>query len=744
MKSRLLICALFLCFILSHCRAESAILLEQDSSGLEAEPAFYAAAGVGSRVYLCDADSHQYFIYDLEDGTLRTQSSITILEQNAEGTAALYDTPLALTQSDGALYSVELRVQVLEEGMQFTGANLYRLEGDDLARTPVCALDFSDIYVNDVEFSDCPPCKSLLLAGGCLCLLFDSPAAQADWLQDEASTDQALLIFDCATGARRRMELSGAFELVCSYEDQIIVARAAPESGDAILSGYAPDSGKFRDYLRLSGEGDARPEHIFYDARAGELFYCVGNHLWGIRRAEPERAAIVSNLPSVRISALLPLGDGQIAAYSPELLCSVHPDWASEGALRTLTLSGPVNAEGFRLSHPDVQIDDITEWGSKKITEGILTRASLPDVLILNPSDDMSYRTLRNRGYLLPIQDKALLAFADTLHGDLRRAASNADGALCAIPIGLIPQRMLAIDEELRAEIGMERPPQSWPEMLSLLENWPGWITNGTPVFPFDRGGAPLRQQLLSAMLRDYDLYRWDQEEDPGYDTPELRALLAQLERINFDVLDPGETEDARALFQTGFFAFVKGYHPSERRGLPLAISEGEAARLPVGVLFAAVNPYSQNQELALEFLRYQAANLDPYVRIEILPGESGPLRADGYEEAIATSELEVESLRARLDAAGSEDRPELQRALEEAERELADTRENSWGASPEGIAAFRAIAQDYGILYSDALNTEDMNVMDQIYERFFNGETDSETFIQEMDRRIRMRALED
>ena len=57
-----------------------------------------------------------------------------------------------------------------------------------------------DIYVNGTETSDCPPCKSLPLAEGRLYLLFDSPAAQAEWFQDEAGTVQALLIFDCATG----------------------------------------------------------------------------------------------------------------------------------------------------------------------------------------------------------------------------------------------------------------------------------------------------------------------------------------------------------------------------------------------------------------------------------------------------------------------------------------------------------------------------------------------------------------
>lgn len=734
------ICALLLSLLLPLCRAESEILLAR-GAGLDFAPAFYAAAATGSRVYLCDAETHQYCVYDAATGGLRVQSSIAILNKDAQGEAALYDSPLALVQSNGELYSVELRVQVLEEAIAFTDANLYRLDPDDLSRTPVCSLDLSDVYQNDGEFSDCPPCKSALLADGQLYLLFDAPNGNEAWFIDDSQAAQRLLRFDCATGARESLDLKGALELVCPYEDRIIVARVASEDGDVLLSGYSHGSETPRDYLHLDGEGGAHAEHFLYDAQMGALYYSIGNHLWGVRREDAGRSALISSLPTTRALGLLALDDGRIAAYGAEQLSAAKADWSAGGALKTLTLSGAVDAEGFRLEHPEIQINDATSWGSEKILQGVLTQSSLPDVLILNPAENMAYQTLLNRGYLLPIQDESLIAFADALHPDLKRAACDASGTLCAIPIALIPQRMLAVNEPVRSALGLEHLPASWPEMLSLLENWPDDAVDGEAVAPFAHGGDDLRQRLLIALMQDYNLYRQSQAEDPGYDTATLRALLTQMERIDFAAFDA--EEGAPHLFQTGFYAFVKGYHPEEIRGLPLSIRAGAPARLPVSVNFAAINPHSENPALALEFLKYLAENLGPYEKIGMLPSENAPLRLEDYDERLAACGQEVEALRARLNAAEPADRPELQRLLEVAEAEQARVAEGSWGASPAGVADFRRIAQNYGVLRSDALNSEDAAAMDQIFERFLLREIDGETFIREMDRRIGMRALE-
>ena len=138
----------------------------------------------------------------------------------------------------------------------------------------------------------------------------------------------------------------------------------------------------------------------------------------------------------------------------------------------TTLLSFSGSAEPIRLvvSGNDVPVEILEEYArelgnisivlnEKDNTEELVTEALThkdnTDLYFLSTNIDPVYIQLRDKGYLMPLEDETLMRYADALEPDLQKIVI-AGGQLRAIPYDALVQRTFEVDRALWAEIGQK------------------------------------------------------------------------------------------------------------------------------------------------------------------------------------------------------------------------------------------------------------------------------------------------
>ena len=311
-------------------------------------------------------------------------------------------------------------------------------------------------------------------------------------------------------------------------------------------------------------------------------------------------------------------------------------------------------------------------------------------------------------------------------------------------------QSVFGVDEALWTELGLGDLPETWADLFAFLRRWPEIQAAHPDLRLLMESGSNegFRGWVLDRMIEDYEFYRTHLDEPAGYDTEVFRSLLAEFESIDFDALFANEgTASSR-----GMLTFY--YEPTAQKNglfsgfgspIPLRVVEGAPVYAPMTVYFIAINPYSQNIDAAKALVDFAAQNLDPLVRIELMPGENAPVRVDGYEESLAQYEAAAAAAQSALDACEDPaERVLLEQSLAEAQAALEDYREDDgWLASEESIAGYRAVAEHILINYRDALYSAEAGILADAKQRYLDGGLPADQLIAELERRYVMRERE-
>ena len=504
---------------------------------------------------------------------------------------------------------------------------------------------------------------------------------------------------------------------------------------------------------------------LFYDAPSGALYF----YSEGALHSAPDM-----RLDAIETLSPLPLGT-QIAALpsvteSHYILADQRQVWqaplrAVAQEARKLVVEDRFDAPSdrafyaFQAAHPGVVVERANDDAT-----------ALSDMLNQSPETDVylvkligpEYLPLFERGYMASLAPSETLAAHIAAMYPAMQEWLVREGEPVGMPLACDSMSLFGLNPEAFAQIGLtpQEYPQTWPELYALLERLPGLLADAAGEITLFDGFTRaefLRERLFLFMVESYLIQQRANGAPLRLDTPQFREMLSAYEAVDWDALQPFLAPAASstlvlpqvsALFQLWHdIGVTEGDYDAHFVPHPLGNAAGDAPVISMQMSIAFVNPYSQEPELAMEYIEALAAELDEAFWIMTQPEQNTPvlnrtfeLDMQRYDEAIASY---TEQLERQSDAQRA---AELEARLAEAQREKAEYEQTrKYSISPQSIAAYRESAQRMQFAPHTALTGNDPagQAQSEIVQQYVQGLLSGEAFIATMDERFAMMELE-
>ena len=514
----------------------------------------------------------------------------------------------------------------------------------------------------------------------------------------------------------------------------------------------------------LSTAGWSYPCSMAYDADDNTLYYVLNGELCrlaGMDFSAPE-AISAANVESWGDSPAIVTDDNYYICsdYQTVIIRNTDPSQRSEQSITVYTDYCNVMDQAyydFTAANPDVEVVLATSY--EDITQAMLNQSTAVDVYTVSVNTQ-DYSALLKRGYMAELDGSDIITgFVGEVYPELSKVLAG-DSGVVAVPVEMWANCMsynpVAFDALGLTEADV---PASWPEFLALLQRLPELMGENSAFSVVDPyyTQADLRNTLFYEIIEDYMLYLQQDGVEFAFNTDILRSVLAELEKVDFAALGlPEEYEDYDSyeyneetiLFSTNSSISCEIYNYSQQysRPMPLAMEQGGRPVVSANLTVAFVNPYSENRELAIEYLEYAVANIEPVYRVNMCPGSNEPVENSYYQEALESYDESIANIEDELAKAEDDDtREQWQQQLDEMTK-WRDEYEQSyrWSASAESIELYRKYA-DYltpiqYIGFDEKASEEFYSLMSQ----YIDGSIDLDTFLTNVDKKIRMMVLED
>ena len=415
----------------------------------------------------------------------------------------------------------------------------------------------------------------------------------------------------------------------------------------------------------------------------------------------------------------------------------------------------------FGNTHGDVAVVlDQTYTESSKIIEAMMGRDSSVDIYMLSVSGE-AYDALYNRGFLVELKDEEIVSAVKNMYPAIQDALTR-DGEVVAVPLSVYAW-MPGLDYEGFEKIGIAREdvPDNWSDLLDLLPELPGLLPEDESVRIFedyvtqDMAGM----QLVSAIMESWRIHQTATGQDPSYDDPVLIGLFEKALALDFEAmgLPEGQDEDevmyrsygysdgdrSYRLIETGVGCTIGNFYSYCEPAL-LGMVPGETGEIPLELSVAFVNPFSKNVELAEEFLAELMRNMDNSTAYNLSDALNEPIMSSYTQESIDTYQEMLTEAQGRLEAAEPVDKPAIEEEIKDIERMLEDLDRYGWDISARDIEWYRAHDDAIAVERFDFLSAADDNgELSDLYQQFMAGKVSPADFLKEIDRKVRMRALE-
>ena len=490
-----------------------------------------------------------------------------------------------------------------------------------------------------------------------------------------------------------------------------------------------------------------------------ELIYLSGNTLMAFN---PETGA-------ARDIANIPVDSGYTSAFVTE--SGVYVTGAFSGvALRalnregesgeTLTVNDSDNggeAQNAIVRFMNEQGAEVTVVQQDDILTALLTKSTAFDVALLSTHyNGGNLRAILSRGWARPIESEALAEYVSGMYPAVSNALMrdsqalgvpfSVDVTVPGVSVGALKALGLTIDDV----------PTSWPELIDWLNSL---IPTATIPLVDDCGSAEgLREMFVRAILETCWL-ELDAGTVSSYDTEELRAALAAVERLDTEglcELTPGYVDEAdlisglmeeedvavNPLFTTYALAGVNGMtYQDDYTEIPLyvSISSDLPKRAPLNGYVAIINPYSEHIELATRFLETLAETDGLRSRAMLRPDLNETVRSADYERYTSEYDKKIARLEEELKTAEGNAKDVIEQDLADARQIRADMENWYWIVSAQSLERYRD--SDAGVVFD--LQTRDYSYYD-VLDQYSAGQISMDDFIAALQKKLEMRRMEE
>ena len=487
----------------------------------------------------------------------------------------------------------------------------------------------------------------------------------------------------------------------------------------ALLAGE--DGGEVRFYLLDMNAGEAQrgpalscmdPQSFGCLAVAGERLGFVLDEQWwemdGLD-GEPQALARTGLQPYLGSWGLL-TEEGALLA-DPMEVAALQPGAATENALTVQTDGRDwVGSVARRLGQEQgIEVEVSSRYLSYgELSQAMLTGSDEFDVYVtsLNWPD---YDALYDKGYLVPLEDEELKAWAARVYPGMAEAFTR-DGDLVAIPVEIDIEGM-TYNPRVTQALGISELPTTMREFFHLLAQLSH--SDLGDYFVLDPYEPNLKKTMLYWFLGKA-LFASQQLEDTRgfFNTPEMRATLEEFEQINFDAFpqgwEDGDDYTKDVLFSSNilncdWYYWYQGVYHSDAIVMPLSVQPGQPGFLYASMCVAIINPHSRHPQAARLLLKALWADLPETMQANLLADWDTPLWAEPLEEGKPPEYL----------------------------------------ISPEDLAVYQSYAPLVRIDHDDGLGFDGEDLLVDLASRYLAGNLTAGEFLDTLDERWSMMLLE-
>ena len=561
---------------------------------------------------------------------------------------------------------------------------------------------------------------------------------------------------------------------LCAYKDGKYLALVQPVPGPEDMEApmtqiavYDPATGGTTPVATLNG---SYLNNLTYDRESDTAYYCGDATIYAVPLATGES----------RVSAYLPVNawsgsDTTFAAISGGMIVYANGDGTyvrrldapemAAGALTVANEGGTTKHMAVVAEHPELNVTLASEYPQtmEELTTAMVSGTGSMDVLCLTTSYNPVERLI-DKGYAADLSGyPELMAVAGRMDPRFTQSVMR-DGKLYALPVAL-STNTLGVNAEAMEKLGLTESdlPATWLEFLDFAANY--YYDYGEENADVALMDLNMRRSLFQ-MIRDQ--YVAAQLRDTGsvsFDTPLFRKLMQALEAIDFTELDPYEVKgdkvwegnDANEFYekQQLFTRYSEaspramdqsGYGRSNQPLILRLDSETEPV-LPVIMTVMIVNPRSTRMDQAAAYLTAYAGHYDAETEnIMFFPDQNDPVPNSYYEVQKQSYEESLRDVDSRIEKADESEKASLRETREQIQGYLDELENQRMSVTEEMIQAYREQVAPY--LYvtpqTPLTNPESSNELDTLTSQYLDHAIDLDTYIREMNQRVRMMMLED
>ena len=561
---------------------------------------------------------------------------------------------------------------------------------------------------------------------------------------------------------------------LCAYKDGKYLALVQPVPGPEDMEApmtqmaiYDPATGGTTPVATLNG---SYLNNLTYDRESDTAYYCGDATIYAVPLATGES----------RVSAYLPVNawsgsDTTFAALSGGMIVYANGDGTyvrrldapelAAGALTVANEGGTTKHMAVVAEHPELNVTLASEYPQtmEELTTAMVSGTGSMDVLCLTTSYNPVERLI-DKGYAADMSGyPELMAVVGRMDPRFTQSVMR-DGKLYALPVAL-STNTLGVNADVMEKLGLTESdlPTTWLEFLDFAANY--YYDYGEENADVVLMDLNMRRSLFQ-MIRDQ--YVAAQLRDTGsvsFDTPLFRKLMQALEAIDFTELDPYEVKgdkvwegnDANEFYekQQLFTRYSEasprsmGQSGYGRSNQPLVLRlDGETEPvLPVSMTVMIVNPRSTRMDQAAAYLTAYAGHYDAETEnIMFFPDQNDPVPNSYYEVQKQSYEESLRDVDSRIEKADESEKASLRETREQIQGYLDELENQRMSVTEEMIQAYREQVAPY--LYvtpqTPLTNPESSNELETLTSQYLDHAIDLDTYIREMDQRVRMMMLED
>lgn len=354
------------------------------------------------------------------------------------------------------------------------------------------------------------------------------------------------------------------------------------------------------------------------------------------------------------------------------------------------------------------------------------------------------------------------------MYPNIRSVITDAEGKPVAYPYQLLLGHWQVNELLWQHVFGNTSLPTTYDEFLDAMVLWESKYIDDFPEIDFsgDFDHAYWVRNIVNAYAQQYG----QTDSSMSLDTPVLRSALEKLEQVRDIRKDYGRSTHFSDEYMPKIDMFItagfnnvlldppelpsQGFQTDDiQEGIytdmpALVFAQGEKSLIPGKMLVWFVNPYSQNKELAIQYLEHAARmENNPRTYYATHPYLNDPLEYAGYEQSVQEMMRRRDDLTELLEKAEDADRSDIEDDLIYVENWLSNQEKMKWMISETAINIYRSFAPNISFFEDNQYITPDGSKMLQqlegLYQRYADGVINLDAFLKELDEKMHMLYIE-